>query len=288
MAEQTLRARTWIRVHWREISWAGLPVILVLGLSVPGDMRDTGAYYGATLDNIYRNSTFLHTGYVYSPAFSLLAEPFRWFPIQVMQGAIRIGDTLALAYLVTPWLGAAMILVDFPGVRASLGAGDIGFIVGALMVWVLWRPWLWPALLLTKVSPGVGLAWHLARREWRALGIALGVTALLILVTLPFMWSAWFDWVGVLTGSNVGIAEAYTGLPLIPRLLFGACIAGVAGLLGWSWLVPLAVAVSYPNPNLTHWLVLFASLRLALGRAPVPNRDLLVRHMQTSVTGDAD
>ena len=35
-------------------------------------------------------------------------------------------------------------------------------------------PFTWAFVLLTKVTPGVGLLWFAVRREWRSLAIALG------------------------------------------------------------------------------------------------------------------
>jgi hypothetical protein len=227
-------------------------------------MRDTGAYYGVSLDRIYEHSTFMSAGYVYSPAFALLTEPFRWFPIEVMEGTVRVASALALGYLITPWAGFGLLLVDVPGLRAELAVGNIDLVIAAVVVWVLWRPWLWPALLLTKVSPGVGLGWHIARREWHALGIAMAATIVVVLLALPFTLRAWPEWFSTLTGSNIAIAEAHTGLPLLPRLGLGLAIAYVAGYFSAPWLVPIAIAVSFANPNPAHALVILAAVRLAL------------------------
>lgn len=225
-----------IRVLWlaRLSALAGGWVILtLLALGLPGDMRDAGAYYGARLDAIYAHHTFLDAGYLYSPAFAILVEPFRWFPAQVLETTIRMASAVALGYLVTPFVGAAMILVGWPGLRAELGVGNIDLVVAAVLVWVLWRPWLWPALLLTKVTPGVGLAWHVARREWHAIGIAAGSTLLMVLMTLPVVgFEAWTDWASVLTGENVAIADSSTAIPVLPRLLVGTLLGGMAGPVG--------------------------------------------------------
>ena len=59
-------------------------------------------------------------------------------------------------------------------------------------------------MLLTKVTPGVGLLWFVVRREWRPLVIALGVTAAIVTVTfvaVPWMWADWISMV-LAEGSN--------------------------------------------------------------------------------------
>ena len=41
-------------------------------------------------------------------------------------------------------------------------------------------PGTWSFALLTKVTPGIGLLWFAARREWRKLAIALATTAAIV------------------------------------------------------------------------------------------------------------
>ena len=84
--------------------------------------------------------------------------------------------------------------------------------------WVCWSPhrsctaatsrssWPWPSCLafagrprwafviLTKVTPGIGLLWFVVRREWRNLGIALAATAIVAggsALTMPLAWQQW-------------------------------------------------------------------------------------------------
>ncbi len=45
-------------------------------------------------------------------------------------------------------------------------------------------PAAWSLILLTKITPGIGLLWFAVRREWRALAIALGATAAIASVSL--------------------------------------------------------------------------------------------------------
>ena len=39
---------------------------------------------------------------------------------------------------------------------------------------------LWGAVLLTKVTPGIGVLWHLARREYQAFATALAATVVIV------------------------------------------------------------------------------------------------------------
>ena len=82
------------------------------------------------------------------------------------------------------WLaGPFTLLVLFTvPVASEINAGNIQLLLAAAIV--LGVPqrgagWAgaWAFVLLTKVTPGVGLLWFALRRRWRALAIALGVTA---------------------------------------------------------------------------------------------------------------
>ena len=63
-----------------------------------------------------------------------------------------------------------------PGRRDRAQCGNINLlIVGAVLIGFRY-PWAWAFIILTKVTPGIGLLWFLTRREWRHLAIALGAT----------------------------------------------------------------------------------------------------------------
>lgn len=253
-----------VKIAGLGVAAAGWAALIVVALAIGGDGRDAMAYYNASLADIYANSTFLSTGFVYSPAFAVMVEPFRWVDPVWLLLMIRIGSAIALGYLVTPWLGAVLIIGQFPGVREELGVGNLDLVTAAILVLVLTRPWLWATLLLTKVTPGVGLVWHLARREWRALAVAGVSTIVVVVAALPWMTGAWTEWMQVLTGDNLDIADAHVVYPLWARGLVAVAIVALAAATDRAWLVPIAVAVSFPNPNVAHWLVMLAIPRMWL------------------------
>ena len=75
------------------------------------------------------------------------------------------------------WLGwrSALLVLAFPPVALELYHGNIHLLMAAAIVLGFRYPIGWSFLLLTKVTPGVGLVWFAVRREWRPLIIALGV-----------------------------------------------------------------------------------------------------------------
>ncbi|MEO6350139.1 MAG: glycosyltransferase 87 family protein [Candidatus Limnocylindrales bacterium] len=102
-------------------------------------------------------------------------------------------------------------------------------------------------MLLTKVTPGVGLLWFVARREWRSLALALGMTAAVILVTAVLLPRQWLDWMAMLASSS-GAAPPWPALPVpvIPRLVVAAAIVWWGAQRGYRWAVSLAAAISVP------------------------------------------
>jgi hypothetical protein len=81
-------------------------------------------------------------------------------------------------------------------------AGNIHILTAlAIVIGFRW-PAAWAFVLLTKVTPGIGLLWFLSRREWKAAAVALLATATLVVVSFMLDPDAWGAWVGVLTLSR--------------------------------------------------------------------------------------
>jgi hypothetical protein len=97
------------------------------------------------------------------------------------------------------WLGlgslrSVLAIFAFPAVALELYHGNVHLLIAAA-IWLGFRyPAAWSFVLLTKVTPGVGLVWFAIRREWRSLAIALGVTAALVAVSLVIDGRLWESW----------------------------------------------------------------------------------------------
>ena len=97
---------------------------------------------------------------------------------------------LAVRFLTGPRLFAVGVLLA----AAELAGGNISLLLAvAIVVGFRW-PAAWALILLTKVSPGIGLLWFAVRREWRNLAIALGATAAVVAVSAVIMPGAWLEW----------------------------------------------------------------------------------------------
>ena len=92
------------------------------------------------------------------------------------------------------WLAAGVIL----GLM-ELAGGNIHLLLAAAIVLGFRWPWTWSLVLLTKITPGIGLLWFVVRREWRNLTIALGGTAAIAVSVRSPPPDAWFQWAEVLS-----------------------------------------------------------------------------------------
>lgn len=234
--------------------------------------QDARVYWRFDFDNLYgRGTVGGRDAYLYSPAFAQIFSPFGVLPWPVFKALWSAANLLALAWLCGPLLAAVLLFTPF--VADEISTGNLHLLIATAMVLGFRYPASWAFVLLTKVSPGVGLAWFVGRREWRALLIATGATAALSLVSFFIGPGLWFEWFDSLQ-ANVGVvipsyAVAIPG-PVLVRIAIGFVMALVAGFLGWRWVVPIAGFVALPVPWLSGLSMLAGSIALWRG---LPFRD---------------
>ena len=169
--------------------------------------------------------TGVHLGdqgaFLYSPLVAQLLAPFSALPYAVFYALLALANMGALVYLLGPEL-AAVSLFLVP-VANEIARGNIHLLLAAAIVVGLRRPAAWAVVLLTKVTPGIGLLWFAARREWRALAVAAGTTAVLVVVSFVFAPDLWGRWLSMLL-SNTGATRpnAFLQVPGLPRLAVAA------------------------------------------------------------------
>jgi hypothetical protein len=108
-------------------------------------------------------------------------------------------------------------------------------------------PAAWAIVLLTKITPGIGLLWFAVRREWRSLAIALGTTAAIAaisIVILPDQWSAWVD--VVIRNAGKGGTWASVPIPLWFRLPIAVAVVVWGARTDRRWTVPVASMLALP------------------------------------------
>jgi hypothetical protein len=181
----------------------------------------------------------------------------------------------------------APLLLLFPPTLAELYLGNVNMLIAlAIVIGVRW-PAAWSFVLLTKMTPGIGLLWFAVRREWRALAMGLaatGVVAVVSFVLAPGWWFEFRDAMAVQAGGALDVPPLAIQISLPIRLVLAAAVIVFAARTDRVWLVPVAATVAAPALWWNVLVILLAAVPLAEGRGL--SRPLLVLPRR-SVTGAA-
>jgi hypothetical protein len=231
---------------------------------------DAYAYWAVDLGHPYARVAGELGAFPYTPvaarAFapaSLLSFPGWWF----LWTAVLVGTCA--------WLGwrRTLLVLAFPPVALELYHGNIHLLLAAAVALGFRYPAAWAVVLLTKVTPGIGLLWFVTRREWRPLGIALVTTAAIAGVSLLVDSRLWVEWVtsGLLPVAGGVSSQPNIPIPLLIRLPVAAVVVVWGALTDRKWTVPLAAALALP----VLWLAGFSILAAvaALDRPELQPRD---------------
>jgi hypothetical protein len=232
--------------------------LLYVMTASPG--TDAHAYWSASLDHPYvHGMANTDDAYLYSPAFLQVLTPLRLLPWPLFWALWVAGMGAILVWLVGPVIAAAVLVpTAFSPVFTEIWYGNIVMPMALVLALGLRYPGLWAFMLLTKVTPGIGLVWFAVRREWRSLAIALGATALIAVGSFLLAPAAWIEWVTVLRANAAAPDPIMAHLPpLVWRLAVAATIVAVGAWFGEPRALPLAVVIALP----VFW---YASLSLLL------------------------
>jgi Glycosyltransferase family 87 len=182
----------------------------------------------------------------YSPAFAQAVSPLSALPFDAFRLVWLAGSLVALGLVAGRW---SLVLLALPPVWLDLYLGNVHLLL-ALAIAVGFRyPAAWAFVLLTKVTPGVGLLWFAVRREWRSLSLALGATVAVVAASGALGGiGPWADWVRSLSGSS-SAADVWP-FPVPPLWLR---MVGAAALIVWGarrdrvWVVPMAATLALPT-----------------------------------------
>jgi hypothetical protein len=221
----------------------------------------------------------------YGPPFALLLAPFTLLPWPVFVAGWYGLLLAALIYLGGGRLRETLMLAAFPPVALNFADGNIHLFMAAAVVIGFRYPAAWAFMLLTKVTPGIGLLWFVARREWRNLAIASGATAGIVLVTIILMPGQWLGWLGMLRES-AGMQQPWPALP-IPlwlRLPVAAAVVWWGARRDARWTAAIAVTLAIPALWLAGLAILAACWPL---RRRAPQSDAASRPLQEANNGPA-
>ncbi len=208
---------------------------------------DAFAYWAVNGNDPYGAGVGGLGAFNYSPPIARLFDPFGaidWPSFLWIWTALLVGNLIFLGRrgVRTLWLLA------LPPVAIELYHGNIHLWIAAAILLGFRYPWTWAFVVLTKVTPGLGLVWFAVRREWRALAIALGVTAAIVGVSMVLDWHLWEEWFSFLTGTPEGgsVAQFQIAIPLLIRLPFAFVLVAWGALTDRRWTVPLAATLALP------------------------------------------
>lgn len=130
---------------------------------------------------------------------------------------------------------------------ADIWAGNINLLLAYAVVVAIEHPAAWPVVGLTKLTPAVGLLWHLFRREWRSTAVALGLTVGLVVLSWAAAPQLWRDWTEqVVFGMPVDGYEQSFPVPLAVRLPLAGVLLWWGARVGRPAVVPLACVLALP------------------------------------------
>lgn len=260
----------WIRIA-NGVALIALVIYAMYFTTAGAHAGDAHAYWAADVHEPYTTGVNEEDAYLYAPAFVQLIAPLQLLPWQAFFVVWTALNLAVLAWTVGPILAVIVLLPGaYSPVWVNLWYGNIAILMAAALVLVFRWPAAWSFLLLTKVTPGVGLAWFAARQEWRYLFAAATVTILIIVISIVLAPRPWLEWLPLLAESSAR-PEIFPLPPLWLRLVASALVAGVGGRFGARWTVPLAAVLAQP----VFWFTGFTMLIAWLG---------LVRHRERSST----
>ena len=229
---------------------AGLLFTAYLFLVVAPQQQTVGfdalSYYLYSIDNPYWLAHGTMGSFVYSPIAARLFQldsllpfwQFLWLWLALLVGTVV-------------WLGGRrrwLWILAFPPVALELYHGNVHLLIAAAIALGFRYPVAWVFVLVTKVTPGVGLLWFAVRREWRNLAIALGVTAALVAVSLAFDLRLWQQWIerDLLVSFATPPSQPQLAIPLLLRLPAAAALVIWGARTDRKWTVPTAAAIAMP------------------------------------------
>jgi hypothetical protein len=207
---------------------------------------DAYAYWAVDPAAPYGSTAGALGAFTYSPPIAWL---FGWFKVIPFTTFLVLWTALQLGTAI--WLGGrwALSVLAFPPVALEIYHGNVHLLIAAAIVLGFRWPAAWAFVLLTKVTPGVGLVWFAVRREWRRLAIALAVTGVVAGVSLilePEVWRSWVDDSLLATAQGAPLNQFSLPIPLLLRLPVAVVVVAWGGLTDRPWTVPVAATLALP------------------------------------------
>lgn len=270
--------------RWLAIALGGMAAGLILAFSVVGSGdfnagsmgagQDARAYWRAVRVFPYGAEVGEYGAYLYSPAFVQALNPLLNLPWQ----QFLAGWTGLLIATLLVLTGPVLFVIALPLAFFEIWGGNIHLLLALAIVLGFRWPAAWVFVLLTKVTPGVGLIWFAVRREWRELAIASAATLAVVCVSVvinPYQWQAW---IALLLREATGnpTPPGAIAIPFLIRLPVAVALGIYAARTDRRWLVPVVAMLALP-------VLWWGSLSLLMGSVALERRRL-----EAAITGGLD
>ena len=225
-----------------------LPYIVLINQSRSMFGFDAYAYWAIDLSNLYGESsgnTSALGAFRYTPAFGQVFAPAHAIPWELFLGLWCVAMAAALVWLAgRNWL----LLLAFPPIALELYHGNIHLFMAVAIVVGFRYPVAWAFILLSKVTPGVGVLWFLFRREWRNFALALGVTAAIAGISFVVAPNLWREYVSTMVDNlTYDPGHPYpVPIPLPIRTAAAAALVWWGARTDRRWVVPVAAVLALP------------------------------------------
>jgi hypothetical protein len=263
--------RRWGAIVVQAIGLGLAVAVLITWTRTGGTPVDAWCYYGIDPANPYDPTKC----FLYSPPVAQVMTVVRSLvPFDAFYTAVRVIEMISLALLSGPAIGLTLAI---PAVEIELNAANINLLLTLAVVAGFRYPWTWAFVILTKLTPGIGLLWFAVRREWRNLGIALGVTAAIAAISFVFAPWMWVDYLrGLAAAPDESAITFWMRLPLaVLVLIWGArtdrrwamVVAVFLALPRWYFLSPVVLVGLFPLVRFPRPLPFARFLRWPVGAA---------------------
>jgi hypothetical protein len=227
----------------------GIAVLFVLLVNPSAHGSDAYGYWSFDPVSPYSQAmgnTDASVAFRYAPPVALLLMPLHAIPWPLFITGWTIGLAVALWYLGRGWAFALLAL--YP-VALEVSYGNVSLLLAVAIVVGFRYPGAWAIVLLTKVTPGVGLLWFAFRREWARLAVVVAAVLGLAAVSYLIAPALWPQWVAMLQSDIVAPSRgAFAFAPLPMRLVAAAALVAWGARTDRRWVVPIAAGVAFPVP----------------------------------------
>lgn len=220
-----------------------IPRFIEAGL--PG--RDAITYWIVDPANPYRGNYGAIEFFPYSPPAALVSSLLAALPWPVFLVAwwgVLLG---VLAWIGGSWR-SLIVLLAIPPVFLDVLYGNIHVLLAAAVVLGFRWPVAWSFVLLTKITPGIGLLWFAIRREWRALILAGAATIVIsgaAFLVAPGLWTQWFGALTAAQAREIPWGHAIA-VPLPLRLAVAVPLVAWGAWTNRRWTVPVGATLALP------------------------------------------